>query len=117
VIVNAPAGVGTGVQFTVTGGANLRNNGPVTPAIVDTTFSLALPPGCSATTGVLTVQNTSLALSMNVFVSRSWTVSCSEPGIYLFTVNVDVAIDPGQPYVDPNPGNNTGFGSDTTNVS
>jgi hypothetical protein len=39
VIVNAPASAGAGVQFVLTGGANIRNNGPVTPAIVDTTFA------------------------------------------------------------------------------
>jgi outer membrane biosynthesis protein TonB len=117
VIVNAPASASAGVQFVVTGGANIRNNGPVTPAIVDTTFTPALPPGCTATTGVMTVQNTTLPAMVNVFVSRSWTVRCADPGFYTFTINVNIAIDPGQAIVDPNPANNLGSGSDTTNVN
>ncbi|HLC28950.1 MAG TPA: hypothetical protein VJL07_05845 [Dehalococcoidia bacterium] len=117
VIVNSPAGAGTGVQFVLTGGANIRNNGPVTPAIVDTTLSPALPPGCAATTGVMTVQNTTLPANINVFVSRSWMVTCAEAGFYTFTINVNIGIDAGQAIVDPNPDNNLGSGSDTTNVN
>src|SRR3989304_4706497 len=86
VIVNSPAGAGTGVQFVLTGGANTRNSGPVTPAIVDTTLSPALPPGCAATTGVMTVQNTTLPANINVFVRRSWMVTCAEAGFYTFTI-------------------------------
>jgi hypothetical protein len=58
----------------------------------------------------MTVQNTTLIANMNVFVSRSWTVTCAAPGIYAFSVNVSVAIDAAQAYVDPNPGNNIGLG-------
>src|SRR3990172_3988166 len=88
VIVNSPAGAGTGVQFVLTGGANIRNNGPVTPAIVDTTLSPALPPGCAATTGVMTVQNTTLPANINVFVSRSWMVTCAEGGFFTITIKL-----------------------------
>ena len=117
VIVNSPADAGAGVQFVVTGGANIRNNGPVTPAIVDTTFTPALPPGCTATTGVKTAQNTTLPVNVNVFVSRSWMVTCAEAGFYTFTINVNIAIDAGQAIVDPDPSNNLMSGSDTTNVN
>jgi hypothetical protein len=106
--VNAPASVQSGVEFVLTAGSTIRNNGPSTPVITDTTFTPVLPASCSATTGVKTVQNTSLALNINVFVSRSWMVTCSEAGTHTFTVNVDLAIDPAQPHVDPNLTNNAG---------
>lgn len=117
VIVNSPSGAGAGVQFVLTGGADIRNNGPVTPAIVDTTFTPALPPGCTATTGVKTAQNTTLPANVNVFISRSWMVTCAEAGFYTFTINVNIGIDGGQAIVDPDPTNNLMSGSDTTNVS
>lgn len=105
-----------GVQFVLTAGATILNNGPSTPAIVDTTFTPVLPASCSATT-VKIVQDTTLPLGTNVFVSRSWTVTCSQAGTHTFTVNVSVAIDAAQPYVDPNPANNVGSASSATEVS
>jgi hypothetical protein len=115
--VNAPATAQPGVEFVLTAGSTIRNNGPSTPAIVDTTFTPVLPAFCSATTGVKTVQNTSLPLAINVFVSRSWMVTCSEAGTHTFTVNVDLAIDAAQPHVDPNLTNNAGTSSTVTEVS
>ena len=117
VSVNAPASAQTGVEFVLTAGSTIRNNGPSTPVIVDTTFTPVLPASCSATTGVKTVQNTSLPLAINVFVSRSWMVTCSEAGPHTFTVNVALAIDPAQPHVDPILTNNTGSASSFTEVS
>jgi hypothetical protein len=117
VFVNAPSNAGAGVQFVLTSGANIRNTGPVTPAIADTTFSPALPPGCNATTGATTVQNTNLPANVNVFVSRSWMVTCSDPGFYTFAVNGTIAIDSSQAIADPNLFNNHGSGSATTSVN
>lgn len=115
--VISPANAQTGIQFVLTAGATIVNNGPDTPVIVDTTFTPVLPASCSATTGVKTVQNTTLPLAINVFVSRSWMVTCSQTGPFTFTVNVNVAIDSGQPNVDPVPANNSGSASSTTEVS
>jgi hypothetical protein len=115
--VISPANAQTGIQFVLTAGVTIVNNGPDTPVIVDTTFTPVLPASCSATTGVKTVQNTTLPLAINVFVSRSWMVTCSQTGPFTFTVNVNVAIDAAQPNVDPVPANNSGSASSTTEVS
>ena len=115
--VISPASAQTGVEFVLTAGSTIRNNGPSTPVIVDTTFTPVLPASCSATTGVKTVQNTTLPLAINVFVSRSWMVTCSEAGPHTFTVNVNLAIDAAQPHVDPNLANNTGSASSVTQVN
>jgi hypothetical protein len=115
--VISPATADSGIQFVLTAGATIVNNGPDTPVIVDTTFTPVLPASCSATTGIKTVENTTLPLAINVFVSRSWVVTCSEAGPHTFTVNVNVAIDAAQPHVDPVPANNSGSASSVTEVS
>jgi hypothetical protein len=115
--VISPAGASIGIQFVLTAGATIFNNGPSTPVIVDTTFTPVLPASCTSTTGVKTVQNTTLPIGTNLFVSRSWTVTCSVAGPQTFTVDVSVAIDAAQPYVDPNPANNVGSASSVTEVS
>jgi len=114
--VISPANAGAGIQFVLTAGSTILNNGPVTPVIVHTTFTPILPASCSATTGVRTVQDTVLPVATNVFVSRSWLVTC-DPGSQTFTVDVSVAIDAAQPYVDPNPANNAGSASSITEIN
>ena len=94
------------VAFQVTAQATVRNNGPVTPAIADTTFTPALPAGCSATTGAVTVQNTALALGANAFLSRSWMVTCASGQVQL-DMGVHSALDAGQLAIDPNLANNS----------
>jgi hypothetical protein len=113
----SPANEGTGVQFVLTAGSTIRNNGPATPVIVNTTFTPILPASCSATTGVKTVQNTTLPLAINVFVSRSWVVTCGQPGSHTFSVNFNVAFASGQPHIDPLPANNDGSASSVTVVN
>jgi outer membrane biosynthesis protein TonB len=115
--VNSPAAAQTGVEFVLTVGTTIINNGSAASVIVDTTLTPTLPASCSATTGINSVQNTTLPLAINVFVSRSWMVTCSEAGPQTFTVDVDVAIDAAQPHVDPNPANNAGSASSITEVS
>jgi len=44
-------------------------------------------------------------------------VTCSEAGTHTFTVNVSLAIDALQPYVDLDPANNAGSASSVTEVS
>jgi hypothetical protein len=112
---NAPVDAVSGVAFVLTAGATLRNNGPVSPVIVDTTFTPVLPASCSATSGVKTVSDTTLSTGTTVFVSRSWMVTCNEAGPQSFTMNVSLTIDP--PYVDTNPANNAGSASGSTTVS
>jgi outer membrane biosynthesis protein TonB len=105
--VIAPATATVGLPFQVTGAAELRNNGPVAPAVVDTTFTPSLPAGCSATTGVIIVQNTTLVGSFISSLSRSWMVTCVQAGAQPINMNATTMLDPLQPAVDPNMANNT----------
>lgn len=118
--VNAPASATAGVAFTLSASATVRNNTPTTPTtqvVVDTTFTPALPAGCTATTGVVTQQNTTLIGNLPTVISRAWNVTCATPGEYTFTMNASTVIDPAQTAVDPNPANNAGSGFDVTVVN
>jgi outer membrane biosynthesis protein TonB len=117
VVVNSPVNAIVGVPFVVSADVTVRNNGPVTPVVVDTTFTPVLPEGCTATTGVLTVQNTTLAGNFISAISVAWNVTCTAAGPQTFTVNVNTAIDPLQLATDPNLANNSASGSGGTVVS
>jgi len=115
VMVSSPANAVAGVAFILSADVRVRNNGPVMPVVVDTTFAPLLPAGCTATTGAITVQNTTLTGSAITTISRAWNVTCT-PGSQGFTVDGSTAIDPLQPVSDPNPANNSGSGSSNTTV-
>ncbi len=117
VAVSSPADAIAGVSFMMSADASVRNNGPVTPVVVDTTFVPVLPSGCTATTGAVTVQNTTLMGNLITTISRIWTVTCTIPGSKGFTVTGTALIDPLQPVSDPNPANNSGSGSSATIIS
>jgi hypothetical protein len=117
VTVNVPASVTAGLPFMLWSDVSIRNNGPVTPTVVDTTFTPVLPAGCTATTGLFTAQNTTLIGNFITVISRAWTVTCTLPGTPAFTMNANVAIDPLQLVSDPNPANNGGSGSTSTVVN
>ncbi len=117
VIVSSPANAIAGVAFVMSADVRVRNNGPVMPVVVDTTFAPVLPAGCTATTGAATVQNTTLTGTLITTISRAWNVTCTSTGSQGFTVNGSTAIDPLQPVSDPNPANNSGSGSSSTVVS
>jgi len=117
VTVNSPVSGITGVSFLVSGTANLHNNGPVSGVLVDTTFTLVLPSGCTSPNNpTATVFNRSLPLSMSVQVTRSWNVVCSTVSEHTFTVNASSVISPGQFLVESNTANNSGSGFDMTTV-
>jgi hypothetical protein len=105
--VNGAATASVGVPFQLTGQANVRNNAPFLAAIVDTTFTPTLPAGCTATTSVVTVENTLLPSGASAFLSRSWMVTCAQPGLQTFGMNATSGLDPAMPAVDDNPANNT----------
>ena len=117
VTVNLPPAVTAGVPFMLWSDVSIRNNGPITPTVVDTTFTPVLPAGCTATTGVFIVQNTTLVGNFITAISRAWSVTCTLPGTPAFTMNANAAIDPLQPMSDPNPANNGGSGSSSTLVN
>jgi hypothetical protein len=100
-----------GIPFQLTGQVNVRNNDPSLAAIVDTTFTPSLPAGCTATTGVVTVQNTSLPSGSSAFISRSWMVTCTEPGLKTLGMSATSLLDPAVPAIDDNTANNTGVAS------
>ena len=118
VTVNAPTSGTTGVSFLVSGTANLHNNGPAASILVDTTFTLVLPAGCTSPNNLTaTVLNRNLPFSVSVQVTRSWNVVCSTVSEHTFTVNASTAISPGQAWTESNPANNSGSGSDMTTVT
>jgi hypothetical protein len=79
--------------------------------MVDTTFTPSLPVGCTATTGVGTVENTPLASGASALVSKSWMVTCTETGLKTFGMSATSALDPTVPAIDDNMANNTGVAS------
>jgi len=115
--LTGPETASAGVPFTISGGPSLRNNGPAASVVVDTTFSPSFPPGCTATTGAHTVQNTTLTVGLITSLSRAWNVTCSVGGQHTFTLNVTVAIDPAESFTDPNLGNNSGSDTHVTQVN
>jgi hypothetical protein len=116
--VNSPDNAVAEVKFTVSGSAELRNQGPVAGVIADVTFALSMPEDCTASTSTtVTVQNTSLAINTNVYIFPRWSVTCAQPGSDLFTLTANVVIDPSQAVVDPDPSNDTGAASDTTAIA
>ena len=117
VTVNLPPAVTAGLPFMLWSDVSIRNNGPITPTVVDTTFTPVLPVGCMATIGVFTVQNTTLVGNFITAISRAWSVTCTLPGTPAFTMNANAAIDSLQPMSDPNPANNGGSGSSSTLVN
>ena len=98
--------------------AGLHNNGPDGPVSVDTTLTLNLPPDCTITNGTTAVvPNRSAPASVAVSVSRAWNVTCLQTGAHQFTLDTSVVISPGQAFSDPNPSNNSGSGSGSTQVN
>jgi hypothetical protein len=115
--VTAPPGAATGAPFTITVGATLHNNGPLTSTNVDTTFDLPMPGGCSRSPdNPQVVNNTTLANSTPVPVQASWTVTCTTTGLKTFTGTATVALD--QLHVsDPNAANDSQQGQASTDTS
>jgi outer membrane biosynthesis protein TonB len=109
--LNGAAAGTVGIPFQLTGQANLRNNAPSLAAIVDTTFTPSLPAGCTATTGIATVPNTSMPPGSSAFLSRSWMVTCTETGLKTFGMSALSLLDPTVPAIDDNMANNTGVAS------
>jgi len=117
VFVSAPATQTAGVTFAVSATANIHNNGPIGPVLVDTTFSFGTTVGCTFTpTSPVIVQNKNAPVSIPVAISKTWLVTCTSAGAHTFTVNAATAIDVSQSTLDPVPDNNTGVGSANTVV-
>jgi hypothetical protein len=104
-----PPATGTaGVGFTVSGNVTVRNLGPSAPVLADITFSFAAPADCTISPASPNiVQNRSLPLNSNVFIGRTWTVTCMQPGPHMFGLTVSAAIDSLQPNHDPDLTNNS----------
>jgi hypothetical protein len=117
VSVRAPDGAAIGEEFVVRVSAGLRNFGPVDSVLVDTTFEFAAGPDCSISpVGSVVVEDAVLPEDTGVSITRSWLVTCSQAGAADLTADVTVAIDPAETAVDPDPTNNSGSGSDTTQI-
>ncbi len=104
-------------QFEIRVGVNLLNAGPADTALVDTTFTFAVPSVCSVSpAGAVTVEDSWLPEGVGVYISRGWIVTCLEPDAHEVTSNVSVAIDAAQPLTDPDTGNNVGSATVTLHV-
>jgi hypothetical protein len=115
---SAPDGAEAGTSFSLRGGARLVNAGPTASVVVDLTFTVSAPPDCDIVpAGPVVVQDVTLPADTNVFVGRSWTVTCWEAGDHTFTVTAVVAIDPLDPATDPDPANNSASADDHTVIS
>ena len=103
-----PANATRNVPFTVPGNVTLRNRGPAGPVLADITFALTGPSDCSISPPPPDiVQNRSLPALTNVFIGRTWTVTCSLPGPHAFGLGVTAVPDPVQAFFDPDTSDNT----------
>jgi hypothetical protein len=119
VFVNVPSTATAGVPFAFfSAGATVRNNGTASTVMADTAFTATIPADCVATPGVsVVVQDKWFPVNMNVFVSKSWSVTCAATGPHVFSMGVSAAIDSTQAFSDPNPANNNGTGGGSTQVN
>jgi len=118
VSVTAPDTASVGDSFSVFVGVSLSNDGPADKVTVDTTVELTVPFGCSLSSPSLnTVEDTPLEKGQGVFIGIGWSVTCSQSGTFTFTANATADIDPVLSKAsDPDLGNNSGVGSDTTGI-
>jgi hypothetical protein len=56
-------------------------------------------------------------MGSNVFIGRSWTVTCTLPGPHTFGLTVTAVPDPIQGYADSNMANNSASASGSTAVN
>jgi hypothetical protein len=106
-----------GVQFFVSATGLLRLIAGGSPALVDATFTLAAPAGCSASpASPVTVQDRTVPPGADVSVTRTWNVTCAAAGDHLFSADVSAALDPSQGLSDANPANNANSGAITVSV-
>jgi hypothetical protein len=120
VSVNAPANGNPGTPFSVTAAATVHNAGPFGPVNVDTSFSLSLPPECTAIPGTTqNAENVSVPVSVPTVIpssSVSWNVTCSAAASHIFYVDATSVLDDSTA-VDPNAANNSAQGTAVTTVS
>ncbi len=115
VVVAAPATGTTGSAFNVDVTATVHNAGPVTPVTADVTVDLTMPAGCTRNPNTTQVQDNAIVGTIDVPVTKTWSVTCTTTGDKTFNGSAAVVVD--QLHVtDGTAGNNTGNGSDTTNI-
>jgi hypothetical protein len=118
-VVNSPATVAAGTNFTVTATSTIRNNGPHSGDYTDTN-TLVLPADCVLVAPGNTnpqSQSGTLASGAQTSWAASWTVQCSNGSNHTFTANNTLTLTGPTHTKDPNSGNNTGSGSDTTAIT
>ena len=116
VSVRGPDSALPGESFIVRVTASLRNLGPASAVLVDTTFTFSAP-GCEVTPfAPVIVEDTNLPQDVGVSIGRGWLVTCAQAGTATSTADVDIVIDASQAITDPDTTNNSGTGSDSTIV-
>jgi hypothetical protein len=115
VTVNAPASENATVQFQVSAQVDATNNGPYGPVNASVTSTLDLTGASGCTTSSVNPQVNNVSLGTNS-VTPTWNVTCTTTGLKTF--DVDASVDFTITHVsDPTPGNNTGTGSDQTDIT
>lgn len=113
-----PANATRLVPFSVPGNVTLRNRGTATPVLSDITFSLTTPPDCTVSPpSPDVIQDRSLPLDTNVFIGRSWNVTCTLSGPHTFSLQVTAFPDAVQGFFDPDTSDDSLAASGSTQVN
>jgi hypothetical protein len=102
-----PASATAGIPFFIGGATDDKNLGPTDNVAADVTLVLSLPADCSAATPLsLTIHVVTMPLSITVFNTGGWSVTCLQPGTHQF--GLVASVEPSSPLItDPNPTNNS----------
>jgi hypothetical protein len=124
VSVDAPATETVGTGFYIHPAAIVHNNGPYTPLLAKATFSLTVPADCFVLplSGPQSHRGATVALSTPVTLDTNsnfetpvlWTVTCDQPGVHNFSVDVLLEFDQAN-LTDLNLANNTMTGNVSIN--
>jgi hypothetical protein len=89
-----PSAAPADTPFDVSVDAILHNNGAVSLVNTDVSYILTVPGGCTAT-GSTTQTDNDLSLAASVAVNRTktWSVTCDTEGSYGFAVSATATID------------------------
>jgi hypothetical protein len=105
--LSPPASATVGIAFFISGATDDKNLGPTDNVAADVTLVLSLPADCSATTPLsLTILVATMPLSITVFNTGGWSVTCLQPGTHQF--GLVASVEPSSPLItDTNPANNS----------
>jgi hypothetical protein len=117
VTVGGPPSGTVNTAFSVTGTANVHNNGPATSAANgDVSLTLTLPGDCSTTDpNPASIDDVSFPVSTSTPLQTTWSVTCTNFSNHSFSASGTVTLDEFH-VEDPNLGNNGPSSSSPMNV-